>query len=492
MKQSESKGRKLITYLKAMDPEIRKEFHGYLSSPLLGKSPQFATMLLILEEEALAAEKATLDFEWFSGVIRPGEPMDPQKEKYIGIRLSQLQQKVYEFLAFRGFEERPGLQAVLMLEESIRQGNELYMENLYQKMRLKLQAPQSTDEFLHLLLLEEQMNNHLVKHAVNPGRNHLDLLENALDQYLVLQKLKYGCANLVERRLGAKPQQSNLLTFILEAVETNLDEYPALIRCYFHAYRMLEIILHKEVGHVAHFEAFLVLWENDVISLFSEARDLFNYGQNYCILQMQQGDLTYREQLGELYVIALEAGIFDNASYLSPASYKNCIEVLCKVQFFDRAEELCLQLKGRIHPLNRELAFAYNQAVIHFFQGEFEKVVEQLHPLLGKLKHLGYSFGARVYMARALFEMQEYERLLADLHSFAQFILRRQDSRPGEAEVYRKFISYLKRLVQAIGSPDDQKEAKLIRLSQEIEENEEANRFGWLRNTLDRERTGNN
>ena len=492
MKQSESKGRKLITYLRAMDSDTRREFHGYLSSPLLGKSPQFATMLYILEEEALAGEKSTIDFGWFAEVIRPGEPMGPQKEKYIGIRLSQLQQKVYDFLAFKGFEKRPGLQAVLMLEQSIRRGNDLYLENLYQKMRLKLESPQSTDEFLHLLLLEEQMNNHLVNHAVNPGRNHLDQLEKALDQYLVLQKLKYGCANLVERRLGAQPRQSNLLTFILEAVEADLDNYPALIRCYYHVYRMLDALMRGEEGHEAEFRTFLALWKDDVIARLPEARDLFILGQNYCILQMQNGNLAYQEDLGELYVIALYSGIFDNANYLSPAGYKNCIEVLCKVGLISKAEEMCLLLKKAIHPLNRELAFTYNQAVIRFFEGEYESVVEKLIPLLGKLNHLGYSFGARVYLARALFGMQDYERLLTSLHAFAQFIVRQQDSRPGEAEVYRRFISYLKKLVMAISSPNGEKEERLERLAQSLEENEEANRFGWLRRTLDRIRNEGN
>lgn len=480
------KGKKLMYYLRRMGGDERKNFQRWLESPWFGNSMQLGQIIEILEKGPLAREDEMVDFGEIAKEVWEKESLDGSQDQYIAVRLSQLQAKLYEYLVYQKGRPNAQLSSILLVKACLDLNGDKYLDQLYQKSIKEIGVPESTEKILSQFHLEEAMNDYLVKQTVAPGKNHLQEVEASLDTYLVLQKLKYGCANLVESILEPTHPPSLLISAILELVESNPGRFPELIQAYFHAYKMLAMLLEDLPGNEDHNSFFLDIFRKPTFYQLPEARDIFTYAQNYCVLKIRKGETEFRKQLAELYDFALEVRIFEEAGKLSPFYYKNCVQVLCKMGEHLRAEEIAHKYRNRLFLPYRESCFIYNTAIIQFHKGAFKAASRQLYQSLGTYHSFQYKLGARVYYCRALWEIGQFDLLFAALHAFNQFIQRNRHQLQDEAVRYRKFIAYLKRMAQAMEGVPGEIEEKLARIQSEINKKEEANLFGWLRSKLNK------
>ncbi len=202
-------------YLRRLGGVERRNFQRWLESPWFGNSMQLGQIIGILEEGPLAREDEISDFEEIARELWEMESMDGSQDQYLAVRLSQLQSKLYEYLIYQKGRPNPQTSSILLVKACLDLHGDKYLEQLYKKSSKEIGAPQSTENILAQFHLEEAMNNYLVKQTVAPGKNHLQEVEASLDTYLVLQKLKYGCANLVESILEPTHPPSILFPAIL-------------------------------------------------------------------------------------------------------------------------------------------------------------------------------------------------------------------------------------------------------------------------------------
>lgn len=482
MSQARKKGGKVLHFLKQMEPTSRKRFKEWLKNSSSSNGMYWVKIVIAIE--AGLSESDRLNSNKLNLLILPDHPIKTSPEKYIRVRLSQLLKKLFDFLALEAFEARPGLQSVLLFQRCTEIGENKYLADLYKRARKIISNPESAEEYQWLFQLETGMNDQLVSQSARPGGNHLSEVEKTLDQLFILQKLKYGCANLVESVLGAEHGSPRMMEGILEEVRIHYEDYSEVSRAYFHAYQMLDDIVIREVVSEKHYERFWELFQRLSMASASDIRDLFSYGQNYCVLHLRRGNASFRTNLTLLYDQAFEAEIFKEERFLAPVFYKNCIELYCKFGMLREAEDVRIKYQNKIHPKDREFVSIYNQAVIRFFEGDYNWVAKELYQILGNSRFLAYRLGARTYLCRALWKGGQYELLLDVLHSFTQFVFRNKEEMPDTGRNYRAFIRYLSRMAKAMLGPPDKVALQLERIGGELEKKEEANQYGWLRRQL--------
>ena len=193
-KSTQQRGQKLIYYFQRLSPKEKKQFRQYLESPLLGNSIQAVHILGVLEENEKSGELSALEPEWFHTFMIPDEPMGPQKLHYIWVRLSVFQEKLEQFLSFIQFREDPAIHRRYLLEICKNKGWEKYLGSIYSRSIKKLPAQSGSQQYRDRLELEILLNDYLSDHAVGSTDTHLGMVQENLDAYFVVQKLKYACA----------------------------------------------------------------------------------------------------------------------------------------------------------------------------------------------------------------------------------------------------------------------------------------------------------
>ncbi len=484
MPQPSQLGRKLLHILYLLGKDLRQEFRDWIENQKEFDHQPWGKMLDVLETATETGTVEDLDREALATATLPDQPIRSEPQKYIAVRLTQLRKLLFEFLSFRAYAKHPHLQALMLIRQWPWLQDGKYLKGLYGNA-LKHIGPQDSGLPMQgRLELEMMMNDHLAKHSEVPGRSHLDQVEISLDQFFVLHKLVYACANLVERSLGADIPPTRMIAPVLTDVEEHYEDYPAVVRAYFNAYHMLNGFFQGVENQDAQFEAYYKEWQETLSSAIPEAKDLFSFGQNYCILRVQGGSEEHRQQVVKMYEQALKYQLFAEDSHLSPSFFKNAIELFCVMGLINQAAQTSQQYQVKLNPDERRELFAYNQLVIQFYTGEYAMVAREMYQLMGEIKHLAYRCGARIYHCRALWKTGQYEFLMDTLHAFAQFVYRNKSSLGSKAPRYRRFIGYLNRMAQVMLGAPGKVPAKMNKILQDLEEKEEANQHGWLRGEL--------
>ncbi len=107
-----------------------------------------------------------------------------------------------------------------------------------------------------------------------------------------------------------------------------------------------------------------------------------------------------------------------------------------------------------------------------------------MYRLVGTIPYTEYNLGARIYLCRALWELQDLDRLLFSLHAFNQFISRQKETLVESVTSYRRFVGYMTQMAKAAGLPAEKASTKFLRIQQKVNKNESPNQYSWLRKQL--------
>src|SRR5690606_32342485 len=173
-----------------------------------------------------------------------------------------------------------------------------------------------------------------------------------------------------------------------------------------------------------------------------EARDMYAYAQNYCIKQVNSGNMKFLTDLFQLYKMTLETGIIFSDKYLSPWSYKNITSVALRLKEYEWAEYFVEQYKERVEPSFRKNAYAYNMASIFFDNGKFDKALELLRHV--DFSDVYYSLDSKAMMLRIYYELKEKNPLNSLLDSFRVFLKRNKQVSEYQRTLYLNLIKHVR------------------------------------------------
>jgi hypothetical protein len=478
------RGQKLYYYLSRLNEKELRDFHAYLSSPLLGNSPQFARMLLTIQERVLATNRSSIDADLFQEEFSPGGPLDEKVTKYIRIRLVQMLDKFMDFTAFMDYRADRNAQDIHLLKALHTRGWEKYFLKVHEEVEARPPIKKDGEYHLYRLWRAVVKGDFLAERRPIGEEKEAKSIVERLEIFLTHLTLKYASAEKNESMGGTASVVFHFIPATLEYFQQNKHKMHRETTGYYHAYRMFTPAPKGTNSTNEPFEHAKAVLVDDLTTDKSEKKDLFAFLINHCLREIRMGDSSFRMQRLQLYEFALKTGIISDGGRISKAIYKNIIVNMCQLGEIEWAEKFLEEWKDRIAGDRDHLGYYNNLAHILFHKKEYEKAIEVLYNRVTLYEDAPYGLSARTNICRALWHIKDYEWLLSNLEAMRQFIGRVEDLAGPEKIGYDNFIRYLSRMATAIQKVRETAHKKLLLIEAELVNKKLNERMKWLYTSL--------
>lgn len=480
--KTQNRGRKLTYFLFRFSPEEQEAFVEYLRSPLFTNSPKLADLA-----------RGCLELGTFGGIdplalhqqVYPDVAFDESRERYLYRRIAQLLEELMEFISFKGYQKDRHIRDYLRVREFSGRNLKKYIPEVQRKALDHFDGTASSHSLIFQYLTEKSLNEYLSQNTPRQSENRLNAVLGQLDEVYLLEKLKYGCAEMNARLAGQAPEPLLLMSEIRAVLQDENRQFSALIHAYGHAFAMLEGFIRAESGHERAFRHLREFLENQPVEA-AEGLELMTSALNYAILRYYRKDLEFLSETVELYQILLKRGFLLRDGFISPHYYKNIVVVLCSLGELDWVAEFVEDYKDRISGDPDSLAYLYNKAVIAFHRKQFAETVSLLYNQINNFEHPLFRLGARVYLCRALWARQDFDTLLTVLEAFRLYLKRNEAILPVQKKQHLEFVKSLSKTCKALTGNPDRKQQLLDQVGERLEASPYRDAIPWFRDELRR------
>ena len=301
------------------------------------------------------------------------------------------------------------------------------------------------------------------------ARLDLQPLPNELTTFYVSEMLRHACSALMQKAIVGQTYHIELLDAILSVVEKGEMLKTPAVAVFYHAYRMLQ--LPEEDKHFEQLKQLLAEHEGRFAQ--EEMRGLYLVAINGCIRRMNAGKRAYIREAFEVYRAALERNFLTENGYLSSFTFKNIIRIGAALGELSWTEQFIEQYQTSLHPRERDNAYRYNRAFLHFQKADYAQAMPLLQQV--ELEDPLNNLHARRMLVRSYYELGEQSALESLLQSFGAY-LNRQKNLGYHLELNLNFVRFMQRLIRIL--PNDSETKTLVR-KELLEEKQVAERE-WL------------
>ena len=247
----------------------------------------------------------------------------------------------------------------------------------------------------------------------------LEQKQQALDRFYLTEKLRDACEMKVRSRILKVQYASPLADWAAREVEQHYEDYAAepAIAMYFSLNRMVS---EKDRAH--YFEAVKALERNQAFLPIGELKAIYNYFQNYCIQQINQGEGAFLGELFKLYQAQLERGLLLEGGCLSEWHYKNITTTGLRLREMAWVRQFIEAYQEKLPSEVRDNAYRFNLASYYYADEQYSQVLRLLTQV--EYSDLRYSLGAKALLLRTYYDLEEYEALNSLVDSFKQYLHR--------------------------------------------------------------------
>ena len=308
--------------------------------------------------------------------------------------------------------------------------------------------------------------------------------QDALDLWFMAMKLRDACEMYMRHRLYGQEYEAGLLTEVLNKIaeqSAQFQDIPA-VHIYYLAYEMLRSNEPKDY--------FLLKDKIEKQSnLFpkSELQNIYNYLQNFCIRQINQGETEFHKELFEIYRSQLEkALIFDKEGNLLEWHYKNIVTVGLRSKNYDWVRAFIEDYKKYLLTEVVENAYSFNLANYFFAVENYQEVL----PLLIQVEYsdMRYKLDVRSLLLRTYYHLEETEPFYALCDSFNQLLIRAKALTDFQRKGYHNMIRMSRKIFawrsakRFVAKPDWERERG--KLTVELEGVKPVFNATWLKGEL--------
>lgn len=242
----------------------------------------------------------------------------------------------------------------------------------------------------------------------------------SLTIYFIAERLRQACAAELHRQLNNISYTPHFINECMAlATEPPFCDEPAIVT-YYHGYLAISNFAPQHLQNLRH-----CLLNVGELFPAHEARDLFLFAINCCILQINRGQRHYLNDVFEMYQSGLQQGVFMENGYLSRFTFNNIVVAAIGLNNYRWAEQFITDNQQYIEPSHRKDAVTYNLALLAFRQRDYTTTMSLLQQL-GK-NDLLHQLEARKMLLRIYFDLREFDALESQLDSLKTFIYRRKD-----------------------------------------------------------------
>lgn len=411
---------KLLETVRSLDARERTRWREYVHAGLFNRHEGLRRLCDYilevspdLEQEALQKKRA------FEHLFGAGAAYNELKMNNL---ISDLYFLLLDFLAFLRFETDRLVRLGHIADELLARNLDKQAAGALERYRKELERrPDRTAGWLrherHWWEAAEVLHS---RQARRSAGEHLRRQADALDLSFALDKLRMTVVMLSRNALAVvqaddRPRWLNELRQWCHADDL-FRQYPP-VQVYLAALDLVEKPENR------HFEALReVLDQHDLLFPPDEQTALYQLALNYCIRRINDGFSEAYSDALTLYRTMLDRGLLLRQGRLSQWTYKNITAAGLRSGAFAWTEDFLYRYRDTLHPSERENAFAYNLAELHFEKQDFAGALRALQNV--EFTDFTYQLGAKTLQLKCFYALGEWEALTALLDSTRQLLRR--------------------------------------------------------------------
>ncbi|MEM9824357.1 MAG: hypothetical protein AAF985_24945, partial [Bacteroidota bacterium] len=345
---------------------------------------------------------------------------------------------------------------------------------------LQAQKVQTSDHFYLSYLEAAESDAYYAQLGQHKADLSIQRKQNQLDQFYLSEKLKDACEMLIRSRILKVNYSNPMLERLLKEVEQNLRQYEAVapLMVYYYLYQLI-----KMEERPYYFQALEVIRKYEAQLRKVEMQNIYNYLQNYCIVQTNKGSRTFLQQSFELYQKQLEKKLLmDKDGFLLEWHYKNIVAIVMRLGEMDWVKNFIETYRHELPPEVMENAYTFNLAAYYYATHQLEKVQQLLIQV--EYKDIRYSLAAKSLLLRTYYDLQEYDALQSLVKSFREYLRRHKLIPDQRRKAFLRLLQLTKVASQIQSAMPFQRAKKtkrqILELRTDIEKSKELINREWL------------
>lgn len=432
-------GTRLFIYLQSLKPTELNRLVKYIGSPVFNTDDALTKLLLFAVPlfKNGVTEQLTKENTW--------KHLNGRK-RYNDLEFrrlcSDLVLKIESFLAFEQYKRNP-LNEMNYLMQAL---NEKKLHepfagvNKYSRKLLDDNKIHDADYYFDSFRIETGYAAYLESLNERSAEKNLYEAMGSLDAFYLITKLRTCAAILHYKSVTKFEGELPLLTELLQHLENHDYSSSPVISTY---HCIIMMLLQPEKG--AHFEHLNnLLAQNHPHFAKTMARDMYAFALNYCVRMINRGNALYLVKALDIYKNMAATGLLTNQGRLSQFDYKNVVTTALRVKDFTFAEQFINSYKPKLQDDERDNAFTFNLARLHFYRKNYKQAMRLLQTV--EYNDMFYQLDAKTTLIKCYYELGEYALLMSLKDSFVKLLRRKKTISEQHRVNYTNFIRLTTRL----------------------------------------------
>jgi hypothetical protein len=459
----------LLALARCLDKQEWRDLQLFAASPLHNNREDVQALLRYLEHYLPKVKDTHLAKEMAWKKLFGQKPFDDAAMRYLMYLTQQVMQQFIAYQTAKNDEIATQIQLIQYLRQRNAATKIIETELKKTTQLLEKQAYRNSDYYHNKYGFEIEQYEFAISQQ-RSATSGFQELSDALNVYFIAQKLRQGCAALLQRSLNNKEIRIDFLAEVLHYVaqKKEMEDVP-LVALFYHSYCAL-----ADNEDTIHFEKMKsLLFDSEAQFSRSELREFYLYAINCCIRRLNAAKVNYISEVFDIYRKGLKINILLEGNVLSRFTYNNIVMAGVRMKAFEWTEKFIHEYKPFLEEKFRESTFNHVLATFYFKKKDYTLAMNFLQNV--EFDDVLHNLDARRMLLCIYYDLAEFEALEAHLEAFKIYLYRQKDL-GYHRENCLNLIRYTRRLLQL----DFSNELEINKLATEIKETTRLVETWWL------------
>lgn len=468
---SQIKENRVFAILKTFDRKDLRLFGRFITSPYRNRHEEVTRFYKYLIGFHPHMNHPSLGKDKLFQKFFPGEKHNDKRIRYLFTDLARLLEK---YMVYEQLERKPMVFKQILLEDFKERNLEGEFRKLFKEWQNSALDPANpVTRHYHLFSAGEMYLDYMHPRQSRKKESPIDYVIQQLDLFYISKKLELSCETVNVQALLNKNHQPFLLDALLLELQSHVYSREPVVAVYISILQTL-----REPDNERAFQLVLAkLKQEEKHFTRSQLRELYQYPLNFCIRQINKGNLLYQQTIFEIYKVILKNEVILPAGILSPWDYKNIVTVSLRLGHFNWSKSFLTEYKKFLPDSERENSFQFNMANYYFQKKDFPSALKLLQSV--EFSDPVYQLDSRSILLKIYAEQDDQDALFYHLKAFQTFLDRNKRVSRFHKTLYGNLIRYTKKMIKVAGN---KKEMEKLQALLALETN--AADLPWLKKML--------
>lgn len=456
----------LYQFITRLSPTERAEATKWLQSPLHNSRADITKLFLYIDEHIFYLKLEPVKEKAYSHLF-PNKKYGNQDFRLI---CSYLLKSLEEWLSWRQWHRHSLSKGALLLEAYRGLGLEKHQNRQIPRQRKLLERSSLRHHVFYESKFQLEQEIYLSESKIEREATlNIQQQEDALQTAFILNKLRLACLSIAHQRVSDAHYHLAMMDEVLEYAQQAKNINHAGIALYLSVFQMYD-----QADNEVAFKQFsqLLFIHLDKFPT-SEKKDLFLFGINFCIRQINKQGQRYFQEAFNLYKQGLTAKLLLEDGWLSAFTFSNIAIIALQLKEYSWLSHFLHQYKKQLRPRRRESIFALNAARLAYHQKKHKEALLLLHRF--EDRDFYHQMSGKIIQLKIYFEDGHFNLLSAHIKNTRAY-LRRVKHHSYHKQIYINIFSLTEQLMKL--SPFDKEKREKLRA--QITDTEPNTEKAWL------------